>query len=156
MGNTRLFLAFAIMVFVSCNSRDKDKTTDITEGFNIDLQTIIHSGDSIMSISKVVPSNWESVYIFQPYTPSKQVNNTLGIDWLSKSFNISIDDTFCLLVFVLDRQVVAYAKVSRSNGDFMRVKEMGPFKRSESQFVLRSEPFGNQTWRFWYHVDGKK
>ncbi|MGC9454029.1 MAG: hypothetical protein ACP5HU_04120 [Phycisphaerae bacterium] len=83
---------------------------------------------------------WDGLYIFPPYTGHQEIENTLGYSWPpAEDSGIDMDDTFCLLVFTHNKEVVAYVEYPIERGDFADVGGTTKLSPDDAVFLVRME-----------------
>lgn len=92
-----------------------------------------HVNGEVINLVDVTDFDWEEVYVFGGNTSARNINETLGINWiLEKDFYV--DELADLLVFVSNQQVVEYVLI---RGDiFVSTSGQNKFLRSHAQFRL--------------------
>jgi hypothetical protein len=150
--NSILLLCLVILVGISCknsNNKKQGRILDFKEQAN--LLTEGETDSLMIDLAKVADFNWERLYIFKPYTTIKTIDSTLGFTWdgADKSL-INQSDEFNLLVFVENNAVIHTVKAPRNYGDFIRLKNSGPFYKNNATFILKKENYGQQKWLFFY------
>lgn len=134
------FLAFAVLVFTSssgCNCR-----RDVPDAFNRLAQTSLQRTNPVVSFERVTSFEWDSVFIFRPYTTVANIKQQIGYDWgAAKDTGIDMSDSFHLVVFVENGKVVKHLQFNRSLGDFHDLKSGNMFRRGADKFrVQRASP----------------
>lgn len=112
-----MFIILIIAIFfIECsNHQQASINMKIVESFYNQIKV-----DSIEKIKLINLTNfkWDEVCIFPPYTPVDTVNAFLGEKWrLSSSTNLHTD-TYCLIVFKKDSEIVNHTLYPRHKGDF--------------------------------------
>jgi hypothetical protein len=124
------------------------------EGFVASLENaawLAHTnGGSVLRISKVTDFEWEKLYVFAPYTPISQVHSRLGFKWkAADETKIESSDTFFLLVFVRDNNVVRHFNIPRTVGDFGDITKEDEITFGDDAFNIKSvEQAGTKRWLF--------
>lgn len=77
-----MFKMFLVLTVFSCNHRD---FLEESNGLKCDLITVLEIGENeVIDLRGLVDSEFDTVYIFQPYTP---------LETIKKSRNLNIDST---------------------------------------------------------------
>lgn len=82
--------------------------------------------------------DWQRLYIFAPYTTQKQIDRSLGFEWPDPE-GIELHDTFTLLAFVNDGEVVSYVAQPLGQGDFADLSEGSPWTPDSAVFVVADD-----------------
>lgn len=99
-----------------------------------------------LDVSSLTDFEWDSLYVFTPYTTREAIDSALGFPWNHDAVaRIEMLDSFNLLVFVHDQQVVRFVEQSIIEPDFGPVAEGSPWRPGEA-FGLREVEYGGQRW----------
>lgn len=138
---------FFLIVIVAC--QDSNYSNDEYSFQNIEKEVTIKTSE-IIDMTSLTPFNWNKLYIFKPYTPIKDINDSLGFVWKNADkTQINQDDSFNLLVFTQKDRIIKYIKWPRGKGDFSKIEPTIYFDKS-ARFLLKKEKFGDQDWLFFY------
>lgn len=86
---------------------------------------------------------WETLFIFGPYTPLRRMHAELGYAWKPAQWTqIESSETFYLLVFTRAGKVVRYYKFPRTLGEFRLIEGVGRLSRDEATFEVRQSDDG--------------
>lgn len=90
------------------------------------------------NMADITDFQWDELYIFGPYTPGSEIENTLGFSW-PPAFTCGIDkyDGHCLLVFVGNNEVTRYYMYPRNYGDFSQVDSDKIYTLDSAIFSVR-------------------
>jgi hypothetical protein len=90
-----------------------------------------------VSISSITDFQWDTLFIFGPYTSVDAIHAKLGYKWSEAAqTQIEWSDRFNLLVFTKDGKVVRYFKLPRGIGDFPDSTGGRVFPRGQDEFVV--------------------
>jgi hypothetical protein len=95
--------------------------------------------------AKAVPVEWETLFMFAPYTDRKRIEEQLGFRWPeADKAAIQDSDMFWLFVFVKDHRVVTWVDFVRADGDPINLGDAGRswsmrFARNEAKFKVRAD-----------------
>ncbi|AGA58082.1 hypothetical protein Theco_1960 [Thermobacillus composti KWC4] len=139
----------AIPVVASLGEYTRAKTMyDDDSRFIRELSVIALTADQFV-MAEAADFEWDTLYIFGPYTTRKEMEEQIGTTWYN-SYSDYLkrrtpfgrhpieDDSLQKLVFVRDGKVVLDATVSRSIVDFTWMDKTR-FSRAEARFELRHE-----------------
>jgi hypothetical protein len=95
-----------------------------------------------MSLSKLTDFKWDQVFIFHPYTPEDKIDQTLGFHWRNRvKGELEMNDRYNLMVFVCNGDVVQYARISKSEGNWTFPTTNG-FARGQDLFRITKSDDG--------------
>jgi hypothetical protein len=92
-----------------------------------------------VDLRKIVPFEWDSLYMFTPYMPRQEICKQLQLTELQCHRHVPIestDDGEMFLVFRLKEEIVHTEMHSRFNGDFTPVDYPQPITPEQSRFVV--------------------
>ncbi len=93
-----------------------------------------------LDVVRVMPFEWQKLYVFAPYTPIDDVEKALGFKWrAAKKTRINERDDITLLVFVIGRTVQDYIEHPRDAGDFSRLRSGYAYTPREGYFECVEE-----------------
>lgn len=76
-----------------------------------------------IDLSVVGPQSWERVCVLPPYSTNQATEQILGFRWDAESkTSITGSDGVNVLVFVQNKQAVAYTEHPRNKGDFSKLQ----------------------------------
>jgi len=153
--SNRVFSITIVVVFmISCQNENHKNMEFPFEEINNKVSIIIDKDDSgqnkEINLADLTPFSWDELYIFKPYTPLSDIEESLGFVWkeANKTF-INQEDGFNLLVFIEKKDVIHYTKWPRSKGDFSKI-EKSKYLYDSAKFILKREKIVNQDWNFFY------
>jgi len=96
---------------------------------------------TVFGMKSVTDFAWDRFFVFEPYTLRKTIHETIGFPFLRDTeVPLSVDEAYCLLVFMNEGRVVEYFTYHRSRGDFDRVsKKTDGFSTDEAFFEVVSD-----------------
>ncbi|MES2316060.1 MAG: hypothetical protein V4631_01075 [Pseudomonadota bacterium] len=95
----------------------------------------IASGRTVMDLPKSVPSAWQRVCIFKPYSQQSDVTRALGFAWdVEAHSSITEHEHINLLVFINGWDVVAAVDYPRADGDLARLPSTC-YRRADAKFT---------------------
>lgn len=96
----------------------------------------VASGKTIIDLPKSVPSAWQRVCVFKPYTIPADVSRALGFAWDVEAHSaIQTNERINLLVFINGWDVVAAVDYPRADGDLIRLPSTC-YRRADAKFTL--------------------
>ena len=103
------------------------------------LSDKVHRGPgTVIDFAEVAPFAWDRVFIFHPYTPSREIDACLGFHWGGAGrSSIEFSDGINLVVFVRNGAVVCWFDHPRNEGDIMDLADPQGYARAEAKFWVR-------------------
>lgn len=94
--------------------------------------------DAVISVPLITQFEWDTLFIFSPYTSINQIHTQLGYKWEeAERTGIDWSETFYLLVFTKDGKVVRYYKFPRTLGDFQNLEGGNVFSKEMAIFEVK-------------------
>lgn len=111
--------------------------THITMDVNLqnNIETTIETNSTI-DFSKVTDFDWDTLYVFTPYSSPNEILNEDDILTFNSNFNIEYLDTIVMLGFVKDHYLVAYVELPRSQVTNLSTISMR-FSKDTATFKIR-------------------
>ena len=92
---------------------------------------------STIKLSEITDFKWEKAFLFGPYTPDSDIQQTLGFEWPDvKKFGLSSSDTFWLLVFTEGKKVVRAEEIRMTDAVFTKNTLDRGFSPSQAVFSV--------------------
>lgn len=127
--------AIVILFLSACAKADKSLSQQLTAEFDASTSTPIN-------LAKIGPPTWEKVCVLGSYTTNEAAEKVLGFKWdVKQKSTITSNDGISLLVFVKDREVLAYAEHPRNKGDFLKLRSKCLYRR-QSTLLRQPNPSG--------------
>lgn len=126
-------LAFVVSLLTGCR--------DASDTWTSALSDAVAAGPDVrVDLGEIVTFEWDSFFVFPPYTTPEEVHVTLGFRWRgAERSGIERSDAINLLVFVADKRVVAHAAYPRTKGDFYRAARAQGYTPETARFVVQQE-----------------
>ena len=103
---------------------------------NDDIRRAVNAGQTV-DFAALVPSDWDRMLVFSPYTSRDTVAAALGRDWDGfEPCGIDKSDGFYLALFARDQRVVAWARLARDVADYRPLLRARGFSREEARCAL--------------------
>jgi hypothetical protein len=129
-----LVSAFILLVLIGCQQSSYESNFNRSLG---DALSVAVRKGSLVDLKDISEFDWDSVFIFPPYTSQSEINQALGYEWKdSQKTGISSDDTINLMVFVEGGEVKRYCRVSRKVADFRLPAGKRSFDRFQARFAV--------------------
>jgi hypothetical protein len=136
---------FLIAVSTGCTKSDEKSRqaldTEIAEA---------QQQSRVADFAKAVPIEWDTLFMFAPYTDRQRIEEQLGFRWPeAERAAIQSNDMFWLFVFVKDHGVVTWVDFVRADGDPINLANPGQswsmqFARHEANFRIRADQQGRR------------
>lgn len=99
-----------------------------------------NSDTVLIEFSKLTDFEWDSLFVFTPYTQVKEINAALGYEWDdAASTGIDKFDQFNLLVFTLRGRVTRYVEHPRNLGE---IHDYRGIKKEDAIFEVKDDEGG--------------
>lgn len=107
------------------------------------------SSKEMIHLQNLTNFEWDTLYIFGPYTPKEVINEKLGFTWFDvRAASIEYRDDIHLLVFVKGHDVVQYLEYPRNHGDFDDAYQV---QADNADFELKKSKVGTENWLVLHH-----
>jgi len=141
---TRLLAWTAILVAMVFGICGCVKSSD---GFVTKLErsalAVVGSAEPTVTVSAATDFQWDKLYVFGPYTPVEKIHAQLGYHWSEAGKTaIQASDTFYLLVFMKNGQVISHYKFPRTIGDFHNLEAKNGFSPGDDAFEIKTATAG--------------
>lgn len=141
------FILAVIVVTVSyVNYRALQINNNCYPDFKLKLIDTIKENDQF-NMSRITKFDWDTMYIFSPYTSKEEMERTIGTAWTTAESYIGYivdryflgiypleDDSLESLVFVKAGKVICDCTFYRSMGDFTKIEAI--IKKHEADFIV--------------------
>lgn len=78
---------------------------------------VVQSSKEI-DFSKVTNFEWDEIYLFTPYTDSKEILKKDGVKRYNSKLNMEYNDGINIIAFVNSKKIITYIEINRSDFDF--------------------------------------
>lgn len=96
--------------------------------------------DTAINVPLITQFEWDTLFIFSPYTSINQIQTQLGYKWEeAERTGIDWTETFYLLVFTKDGKVVRHYKFPRTLGDFQNTEGANAFTKEMAIFEVKRD-----------------
>lgn len=97
---------------------------------------------TVLPMTEVVTAEWDSLYIFGPYTGPDDIDAALGFHWDDpRASRLEMYDDAAMLLFVRKGEVVR-ALIQPRRPDMTGLARPEPYSRDEARFVCRVDGSG--------------
>jgi hypothetical protein len=112
-------------------------------------------GPVYFDVVRVMPFEWEKLYMFPPHTPIEEIEKVLGFGWrTANKTRINEREDITLLVFVIGRTVHDYIEQPRDQADFSRLRAGHAYTPREGYFEVVGEEEDGRT--VYYFVEAER
>jgi len=133
-----ILILFAVCIF-GCGGVNESSST----ARKID-QVINQANGATLIMRDVTDFPWDRFFVFEPYTLRETIHETVGVKFLKNDeISSSVDEAYCLLVFMCSGDIAEYFTYKRSRGDFdLLAVETNGFSRDAAFFEVMPEHGG--------------
>lgn len=146
------------LILYRCDNSDSlidDNSRRVKEHLIEITDSIKYKQNGTISFYKITHFEWDTLYIFIPYTSTSEIDKRLGFHWKDAGkTSIQNDEISNLLVFTKGRGVIAFFDYPRDKGDFINI-EPKTFSKNDARFKLKEEKNGIQKKLFFYSFSGR-
>jgi hypothetical protein len=101
-------------------------------------QRIQRGPGTTVDLATVAPFAWDRVFIFGPYTSSREVDKRLGFHWDEYwQTGIEASKGYNLVVFVRGQRVVRWFEHARNRGELEELAQENGFARADAKFQVQ-------------------
>lgn len=129
-------LVVGYVISKNCNSGRVEENIELKNN----IVKIAKSSDKI-DFSQLTNFNWDTMYLFTPYTDTKKILKKDGVINYSDKLNMEYRDTINIVAFVDSKKIVTYIELNRSEIDFKTINEN---KISKEESIFRLDKDGNK------------
>jgi hypothetical protein len=124
------FTLFAGLFLVACANGDQSISAAIRAQFD-------SSPSAPVELGLLGPKDWDRVCIIGPYSDNVEAERIFGFQWdVESKTSIMTNEGVNLLVFIKDREVLAFTEHPRKKGDFQLSKQHC-FARANAVFTRK-------------------
>lgn len=142
-----LFALYFIQATKNTNVDDQQERELLYSSISSEIARCQSGEIEKVDISKITSFSWDRMYIFDPYTSEREIDETIGIHWSgSKSTFIESSDSITLIVFIDEGTVVQYLEFWREPWDFAYLENDNGYGVDEASFTV--DKIGRMHWEF--------
>ncbi len=98
---------------------------------------VVQSSKEI-DFSKVTNFEWDEIYLFTPYTDSKEILKKDGVKRYNSKLNMEYNDGHNIIAFVNSKKIITYIEINRSDFDFEPI-ENSKISKDKSIFEIDND-----------------
>ncbi len=98
---------------------------------------VVQSSKEI-DFSKVTNFEWDEIYLFTPYTDSKEILKKDGVKRYNSKLNMEYNDGINIIAFVNSKKIITYIEINRSDFDFEPI-ENSKISKDKSIFEIDND-----------------
>ena len=98
---------------------------------------VVQSSKEI-DFSKVTNFEWDEIYLFTPYTDSKEILKKDGVKRYNSKLNMEYNDGINISAFVNSKKIITYIEINRSDFDFEPI-ENSKISKDKSIFEIDND-----------------
>jgi hypothetical protein len=131
-----VLLPTLIVCFSACNALKLVPPVSISA----QISSLAQTEGTVICFADLTDFDWNTVYIFGPYTPATEVSQILGFEWSDyKKIGLESSDTFNLIVFTKDKKILRVEEHPRNRGDFAPASINRSFSKTSAIFKVFKE-----------------
>lgn len=132
-----LVLALAILIgYIWWEYYNSHKVKEDIELKN-EVIKVVQSSKEI-DFSKVTNFEWDEIYLFTPYTDSKEILKKDGVKRYNSKLNMEYNDGINIIAFVNSKKIITYIEINRSDFDFEPI-ENSKISKDKSIFEIDND-----------------
>ena len=132
-----LVLALTILIgYIWWEYYNSLKVKEDTELKN-EVIKVVQSSKEI-DFSKVTNFEWDEIYLFTPYTDSKEILKKDGVKRYNSKLNMEYNDGINIIAFVNSKKIITYIEINRSDFDFEPI-ENSKISKDKSIFEIDND-----------------
>lgn len=131
------YIITALILIIFIVLYNLNKLTYINEDVNLRnqiIETVKHS-ESI-DFPKIANFEWDTMYIFTPYSKPEDILNVDGVKNYNSNFRIEFLDSINMIAFVKSNKLVSYVELPRNYGD---ITSHIKFNKTETKFYIKDK-----------------
>lgn len=128
-----LALALTILIgYIGLNYYNSHRVKEDVELKN-EIIKVVQSSEEV-DFSKVTNFEWNELYLFTPYTNSKEVLKQDGVKGYDSKLNMEYNDGINIIAFVNSKKITTYVAISRLDFDFESIEN---YKISKDKAIFK-------------------
>ena len=111
----------------------------VKEDFELKNEVIkVVQSSKEIDFSKVTNFEWDEIYLFTPYTDSKEILKKDGVKRYNSKLNMEYNDGINIIAFVNSKKIITYIELNRSDFDFEPI-ENSKISKDKSIFEIDND-----------------
>lgn len=136
MNKKYVILGFMLLILGAISLLGVHKSNIIKEDVplkNVIVETVEKSNE--IDFAKITNFEWDTMYVFTPYSNPKEILKKDGISTYNSNFSIEVIDTINMIGFIKSNKLVAFVELPRKYGG-VDLTNFIKFSKEESKFSI--------------------
>ena len=114
-----MILVLALTILIGYIWWEYYNSHKVKEDFELKNKVIkVVQSSKEIDFSKVTNFEWDEIYLFTPYTDSKEILKKDGVKRYNSKLNMEYNDGINIIAFVNSKKIITYIEINRSDFDF--------------------------------------
>lgn len=147
-SNKSVLIFFAVIILIASIFIYNERKTQLSSDGEILSYLTLELKDKVsyetIDFSDMLKFEWSSMFIIPPYSDLKTIKTKHGVNGTENiSTNIKTNDSFSLLIFTNEKNIVKYCEVPRDIVDFSNsITGIVEYKKNDSIFIFKKNANG--------------
>ena len=134
-----MILALALTILIGYIWWEYYNSHKVKEDFELKNEVIkVVQSSKEIDFSKVTNFEWDEIYLFTPYTDSKEILKKDGVKRYNSKLNMEYNDGINIIAFVNSKKIITYIEINRSDFDFEPI-ENSKISKDKSIFEIDND-----------------
>lgn len=134
-----MILVLALTILIGYILWEYYNSHKVKEDFELKNEVIkVVQSSKEIDFSKVTNFEWDEIYLFTPYTDSKEILKKDGVKRYNSKLNMEYNDGINIIAFVNSKKIITYIEINRSDFDFEPI-ENSKISKDKSIFEIDND-----------------
>lgn len=134
-----MILVLALAILIGYIWWEYYNSHKVKEDFELKNEVIkVVQSSKEIDFSKVTNFEWDEIYLFTPYTDSKEILKKDGVKRYNSKLNMEYNDGINIIAFVNSKKIITYIEINRSDFDFEPI-ENSKISKDKSIFEIDND-----------------
>lgn len=134
-----MILVLALTILIGYIWWEYYNSHKVKEDFELKNKVIkVVQSSKEIDFSKVTNFEWDEIYLFTPYTDSKEILKKDGVKRYNSKLNMEYNDGINIIAFVNSKKIITYIEINRSDFDFEPI-ENSKISKDKSIFEIDND-----------------
>lgn len=134
-----MILVLALTILIGYIWWEYYNSHKVKEDFELKNEVIkVVQSSKEIDFSKVTNFEWDEIYLFTPYTDSKEILKKDGVKRYNSKLNMEYNDGINIIAFVNSKKIITYIEINRSDFDFEPI-ENSKISKEKSIFEIDND-----------------
>ncbi len=134
-----MILVLALTILIGYIWWEYYNSHKVKEDFELKNEVIkVVQSSKEIDFSKVTNFEWDEIYLFTPYTDSKEILKKDGVKRYNSKLNMEYNDGINIIAFVNSKKIITYIEINRSDFDFEPI-ENSKISKDKSIFEIDND-----------------